>query len=272
MASPIYRRPAPPPGVYRAARALRRAGVISLVLVIVFVAAVAYSAVQVVKTRPQVGQSAVAEEVNGTVGLTTSFTLANPGFFPIQGFGLAFRIANASGDLLVASVAGPVTIDAQTTEMLPIALYIPLTTSGTSLLTEDQSLRWDVWGNATYGYLFPLSVNVQTNRSWGAPFANLSVSVGAPEMQGGSEVVPITLTFSNDASFTDAGNLDFQVVPVSGPECAQGSFALDVPSHTPYSQTENVPFTTGCDPSGGHVGAQYVTPTYSVALPPEAIP
>jgi hypothetical protein len=271
MAGAPYRRPATPPGTYRAARAFRRAGTIALVLVIVFVAAVAYSAVQVVKSRPSVGNSTVAQEPNGTIGIMTTFSLSNSGWFPIQNFHLEFRILNQSGTLLVASGAGPTTISSQSSAMLPVALYLPVSGPGESLLTENQNLRWDVWGNATYGYLFPISLNLATNRSWGAPFANLSWNVGAPFMQAGQPVVPVFLNFSNDANFADVGTLAFQVVPVSGPDCAQGSFTINVPAGTPYSQGQNVPYRTGCDPDGGTVQAQYVTPQFTVDLPPEAI-
>jgi len=246
--------------------------VIALVLIIVFVGIVVYSAVQVVKSQPRVGASTAGFESNGTIGITTSFSLNNPTYFTIQQFGLQFRILNETGVLLVASGAGPVNIPAGVNQTVPIALYVPLTEAGTSLLTENQNLSWNVWGNASYAYLFSVSVDISTQRSWGAPFDALNATVGTPLIVNGSEAIPVTLSFSNDASFTVAGAIDFQVVPASGPNCAQGSFVLNVPSGSPFAQTDNVALRSGCDPSGGHVNAQFVGSGFTVSLPSEPIP
>jgi len=243
-----------------------------LLLVILYVGVVAYSAVQVVKTAPGVGADTVQLESNDTVGILTSFTLTNPGLFPIQQFALHFRILNGSDIPLFSSTVSSGSIAARASSVLPIDLYVPLTTAGTSLLTENQYLQWNVWGNATYGYLFPVSIGVQTARSWGAPFDNLSAEIGTPGAANGSETIPVTVTFSNDASFADAGTLVFQVVPVAGSTCAEGSFVMNVPPGDPYSSTEQVPIASGCDFLGGHVTAEFVGSGYTVPFPPEAIP
>ncbi len=271
MATPYSRRPRAP-GIYRAARALRRLGLISFVLIVVFVAVVAYSAVQVVRSTPHIDSSAVTMEPNGTFGITASFTLSNPGLVPIQSFGLQFRILNSSGDAIVASGTDPLTVPAGGSDIVPIALFLPLTAGESSLLVQNQYLHWDVWGNATYGYLFAVSISVDSNRSWGAPFSDLNVSVGPPALMGGTVVAPVTLSFVDQASFADDGQLTFQVVPPSGPPCASGSFALDVASGSPYSSTQDVPFTPGCNPSGGEITAQYIEGGTEIPLPPQRIP
>jgi hypothetical protein len=272
VASPLYHPRPRPPGIYRAARALRRASALALVLIIVFVGIVAYSAVQVVKTRPSVGSSAVALESNDTVGISTSFHLSNPSMFSIQQFALHFRLMNGTGLPLLSSTAGPIDVPGGSNATLPVELYIPLTEAGTSLLTQNQYLEWDVWGNASYAYLFWVSVDISTQKSWGAPFDNLTAAVGAPAMVNGSESVPVTVTFSNDASFADAGALEYQVVPATGPDCAQGSFLLNVPPDSPYSNTQDVTLASGCNPAGGEVESEFVGSGFSVPLPPEAIP
>jgi hypothetical protein len=272
VASPLYPKRPSPPGIYRLARALRRLSTIILVLIIVFVAVVAYSAVQVVKAHPSVGTSTYTVEPNETVGVFTSFSLTNPTYFAIQQFGLQFRIANASNVLLVDSSAGPITIAAGASTTVPVDLYVPLTAAGTSLLTQDQYLQWDVWGNASYAYLFSVSIGVETQRSWGAPFNNLTVQVGTPAIVNGSEAIPVTLAFSNDANFADDGSLTYQVVPASGPDCSHGAFVLNVPPDTGYEETQNVALASGCNPSGGHVDAQFVGSGFTVSLPPEPIP
>jgi hypothetical protein len=272
MSSPLARPRPRPPGIYRVARALRRAAVIVLVLTIVFVAVVAYSAVQIVHSRPQVGNSSSTLEPNGSVAYATSFTLNNPTYFAIQSFQLQVRIANSSGDLLVDDATPATTIAAGGTNFVPLTFYLPLTAGSASLLTVDQYLHWDVWGNATYGYLFPVSIGVNTNRSWGAPFANLSVTVGTPFMMGGELQVPVQLSFSDNANFADVGTVDFEVVSSGGTTCSTGSFAIDVPSGQSYSMSQNEAIATGCNPSGGHVNAQYLEGGTSIPLPSEPIP
>ncbi len=273
MSSPLAPRARPrPPGLYRAARALRRLGTIALVLTVVFVAVVGISAVQIVKSRPQVGTSSVALEPNGTVGYDTSFSLSNPTYFAIQSFGLQFRILNASGGLLLADGTPVTSIPAGSSATVPVTLFLPLSAGTSSLLTVDQYLDWNVWGNATYGYLFPVSLQVATERAWGAPFANLTVSVGAPVMMGGTVEVPVTISFSDDASFADVGTLAFQVVSSGGAVCSSSSLVLDVPAGSPYTDTDDVPVASGCNPAGGEVQSQYIVNGASIPLPPEAIP
>jgi hypothetical protein len=246
--------------------------VIVLVVIIVFVAFVAYSAVQVAKTHPTVGSSTSQLESNDTVGLMTSLTISNPSAFAIQNFEIQVRILNGTGLPLVDTTAGPTSVSSGSSVDLPLALYVPITAEGESLLVENQQLDWNVWGNASYGYLFSISLGVQTNKSWGAPFDNLSVSVGTPTMSGGSYSVPVTLSFVDDASFSDVGTLSFEILPPSGASCGSGSFALNVPAGSPYSQTQSVGVASGCDPAGGHVDSQFVGDGIDVALPPEPMP
>jgi hypothetical protein len=272
VAAPYARRPHPP-GIYRAARALRRAGTVAIVLIVVFLALVAYSAVQVVRSAPRIASPSVAMEANGTVGLTTSFSLTNAGFLPIQSFALHFLVENASGGALVSTGDRPTTIASGASVIVPVAIYLPLNdTAATSLLTEDQYLHWNVWGNATYGYLFPVSISISTDRSWGAPFDDLRIAVGTPVEVGGQVEVPFTISFANDASFADQGTLDVEVEPASGPACGTTSIALNVAPGNTYDSTQNMPIATGCNPSGGQVDAQYVVGGTVIPLPPEPIP
>jgi len=272
VASPIYHTPPTPPGIYRAARALRRLSTIVLVLLVVFVAFVAYSAIQIVHAQPHLGTSNSTVEPNDTVDIATAFTLTNPTYFSIQQFALHFLIVNATNVVILDSRSNAIAIPAGGQADVPINLYVPLSAAGESLLTEDQYLDWNVWGNASYAYLFTVSIGEQTERAWGAPFDDLRVAVGAPVLVNGAEEVPVTVSFSNDATFALAGALNFQVVPPSGPDCAQGTFGLNVPSQTAYNQTQDVGIAAGCDPAGGEIDSEYVGNGFSVPLPPEPIP
>ncbi|MGI0070648.1 MAG: hypothetical protein ACRECT_00990 [Thermoplasmata archaeon] len=272
MASPFYRPPLKPPGLYRAARALRRVSALVLVLLVLYVGFVAYSAVQVAETAPRVGSPSVTYEANDTVGITTSISLSDPSLLSIQHFELAVRLLNSTGSLLVASEAGPTNVARGSGAVLPVQLYVPVSGGGESLLTENQYLDWDVWGNASYGYLFTVSVGIDSEREWGAPLDDLQLQVGAPGMTNGTTEIPVTLSFTDDASFSDDGAVSYQVVAPSGTQCGEGSFTLDVPPSTPYSDTEALALPPGCNPSGGHVNSEFVGNGFRFPLPPEPIP
>jgi hypothetical protein len=263
-----------PPPLYRLARALRRASTIALVLLILFAASAVYSAALTAQSGSNLSSLSETFANNGTLVLSGVLTFNNNGFYQVQGLTLSLRVSNASGNLVGTGQLGPATIPGGQSASYPLTLYIPVSASGPgpSLLTEDQPLPISVWANATFGYIFPVGLTVSTTRSWGAPFSNLNVSVGAPTVNGSGTFVPITLTFQNHAPFSDTGTLQFSLLSSGGSRCGGGGFGIDVPSGAPYSQRTSVHLANGCSPAGGTVDASYVTPDFTVSLPPEKIP
>jgi hypothetical protein len=267
----VHRRPPP---LYRLARALRRMAVVVLVLLILFTASVVYSAAETARSSSQLSNVSASFEGNGTLLLSSTLTLSNQGIYPIEGLHLGLRVTNASGTFLGAVGFGPSTLASQATTSYALSFFVPVgaTGPGPSLLTEDQTLPVRIWANATVGYLFPVALTLSDNRSWGAPFADLHFSVGAPTMQGGTVAVPVDLSFEDHAPLADAGTLQFAILSSRGLTCGSGSFPINVPSESPYNQTTTVTLASGCSPSGGEVTSEYVTPSYTVVLPPEALP
>lgn len=263
-----------PPSLYRFARLLRRLGAVALVLVVLFLASVVYSAVLLAESTPQSSGYTAAFGENDTVAVTGSVALSNPGYYPLQGFGLSLRILNNSGLLLGDLHAGPETIPSSATTSFPFALYLPIASTGPaeSLLTEDQYLTVNLWANATYAYLFPLSVHLSQNKFWGAPFALLKISPGAPTSNGDSVTVPVTISFTNHASFPEVGNFSVVVYPASGPSCGADTFLVNVPPGDAYDQTQNLVFSSACNPAGGNAQVTFTGPEGSIAFPPEALP
>jgi hypothetical protein len=263
-----------PPGLYRLARAFRRTSVIVLVVVILFVGTVAYSAVELVRDSPRSGGYSAGFEPNGTVELTGSFELSNPGLYPLSGLSVSMRIQNSTGSLIGAVGSGPTTLGAGATATIPIALYLSAGAGGPagSLLVTDQYLTVGFWGNATYAYLFPVSVHFDQNKSWGAPFENFAASVGEPTVEGSLVSVPVTISFSNHAGFTEAGTLMVVLDSTGGTSCGQTSFSLNVAPGSFYSETQSFSLASGCSLSGGSVDATFVEGGSSIALPPEPIP
>ncbi len=268
---PTYRQP---PAAYRAARALRRVSSIVLVLLILYAGTVAFSAVEVARSSVQSRSLSASFAPNGTVEVVGSFTLSNPGLYPVDGVTLTARVANGAGVFLGKLAVGPNDIGPSSTGVFPFALYLPVSAAGpaASLLTEDQYLGVDAWGNATYAYLFPISVSLTENRSWGAPFEGFQATVGTPSGGGGTVTIPVTVTFSNHAGSPDEGTLAFVIDSPGFVHCGGGSFAIDVPSDGFYDQTQNVALSSGCNPSGGQVLSTYSSSGGSAPLPPEAIP
>jgi len=245
-----------------------------LVVLIIYAGTVAYSAVEVARSSAQARSLSASFASNGTVEITGSFTLSNPGLYPIQGFALTARVANGAGILLGTLGVGPAEIAPSTTGVFPIALYLPVSASGPaeSLLTEDQYLSVNAWGNATYAYLFPLSVSLSETRFWGAPFEGLQLSVGAPSIAGGTTTVPVTLTFANHAASADSGTITFLIESSNFVDCGGGSFSLAVPAGGFYDQTQNAVLSPGCPLAGGELLTTYSNGGGTIPLPPEALP
>jgi len=268
---PTHRRP---PAIYRAARALRWVSAIVLVVLILYAGTVAYSATEVARSSVQSRSLSASFAANGTVEVGGSFTLSNPGLYPIQTVTLTARIANGAGVFLGKLGVGPTDIAPSSTGVFPFALYLPVSASGpaVSLLTEDQYLDVNAWGNATYAYLFPISVSLSESRSWGAPFEGFQATVGTPSGSGGALTVPVTVTFSNHAGSPDVGTLTFVIESSNYVDCGGGAFSLDVPPGGFYDQSQNVALSSGCSPAGGQLFTTYSNAGGTTPLPPEAIP
>jgi hypothetical protein len=274
MAALSYPRSRTPPALYRVSQLLRRLAIVVLVVIVLFLATVAYSAVRLVDSSPQTGGYAASFASNDTVAITGSVVLSNPGYYPVAGFTLGLRVLNNSGGFLGTLKAGPVTLAAGSSTTFPIALYLPISAGSPaeSLLVTDQELTVGFWGNTTYAYLFPISVHFTQTKSWGAPFADLKVTAGAPTLIGGTVFVPVTISFTNDASFAEVGSLNVQVVQANGFVCGGGSFPLNVAPGDLYDQTQNVDVSSGCSTAGGYVASEFVSGGTIIPLPPEALP
>ncbi|HXQ48456.1 MAG TPA: hypothetical protein VN842_01565 [Thermoplasmata archaeon] len=271
MSGPVYTYPRRLPPLYRLARALRAASLLVLVLLILFTASVVFSTSQLSQTPPRVGSFSVGFGSNGTMILAGSLTLSNPGFYPIQALFLGARVANESGVFLGSFGFGPSTLASGASDEFPLELYLPVSATGpgASLLVHSQYLRIALWGNATFGFIFPAGVSLLDNRSWGAPFSNLAVGVGNLSLNG---TVPVSVSFENQASLTEAGTLRAAVVATDGITCGSASWTLNVGQYQQFSQTQPVALSPGCSPAGGALAVEFVTPGYTVPLPPEAIP
>ena len=237
-------------------------------------ASVGYSAAQLVQSSAQTGAYSANFAGNDTVSVQGSVSLSNPGYYPVSGFSLGLRIENASGTLLGDLSTSPVTLAPGATTTFPVRLSLPITAAGpaVSLLVHDQFLSVGVWGNATYAYLFPASVHFVQQKSWGAPFANLAITVGTPLAGSGGVSAPLTSAFANHADLTESGTLRVALVSAAGGTCGVGAFPMNVPPGTLYDATNPIALAGGCSLAGGNAIVTYVSGSTTVPLPPEAIP
>ncbi len=271
MSGPVHSYPRRVPPLYRLSRALRSASALVLVLLILFTLSVVYSTSELAQSPPQVGSFSVGFGSNGTLILAGSLTLGNPGFYPIQALSLVARVTNASGNYLGSFGFGPTTVASQSTDEFPLDLYLPISATGpgASLLVHNQYLEIGIWGNATFGFIFPAGVTISNNERWGAPFSDLAIRVGNTSSNG---TVPVTVSFQNDATLADDGTLRASVVAASGITCGSVSWTIAVAMGQQFDQTQPVALSQGCSPAGGTLVTEFITPGYTVPLPPEALP
>jgi hypothetical protein len=263
-----------PPRMYRLSRLLRRLSVIVLVVVLIYLGTVAYSAVQLIRASHQSEGYSAGFASNGTVAVTGSVSLSNPGYYPLTGFEINLRVLNDSGIYLGVLRAGPVDVAAGGSTTFPFSLYLPITagSAAESLLVTDQYLSVGVWGNATYAYMFPVSVHFTQSKSWGAPFALFRVTPGTPTTVNGSVAIPVTISFTNDAGFADSGSLGIELYQSNSLPCGGTTFSMNVAPGTSYQQTQNIALTSGCSVAGGYAIPTYTGPSGPVTLPREALP
>jgi len=271
LGAPVHRSP---PAIYRVARALRWFGIIVLVLLIVYAGSVAYSAYEAAHATVESRSLTGVLVENGNIEVSGSFTLSNPGLYPISGLELAVRLANDTGVHLGTVNVGPDTVDGGGTGEFPIAISLPIAASSAaeSLLFVDQYIEVGAWANVTYAYLFPISVALTETRSWGAPFEGFDASLGTPKSVNGSVVVPVTLTWSNHASFAEQGSISFVVDSAAQADCGGGSFPMNVAPGAVYDQTQDVTLSSGCSPAGGELLASITVDGSTTSFPPEPIP
>jgi hypothetical protein len=258
------------------ARALRRGAILVGVLVIVYVALAGYS---LSKFRPNdVGASALSspELVGQQLSLGAQLNLTNPGILPINSLSIAASVRFSNGTLIASAAPASVSIPAGATAHLPLALSVPLSTSGgdLSLLTADQTLvvRFNV--NVTYATVFTAALQANSNYSWGAPFSRLNVTPGSPIPGPGSNVsLPLTISFSDHAASADRGTITIALtMHPAGCPSSSTTIGLNVPPQGSYSQTTDFNTTRNCIVPGQQVALTYSGPGFTFTFPPQSLP
>lgn len=259
------------PRLVRVTRLLKRVSVVVFLVFIVYLLTVAYSFGAVARgIHTNGGSGSGTAEFTGTSAISTSqlLNVSNMGIYPLT-LAAGVVISDASGIVLGHGSSASTQISAGGSGQLALVALLSVSPGapGQLLLTHSETLEYGIWANATLGiYLVvPVSVHITQNDSWGAPFSDPAAT--APIAGGQASV---TFSFQNNASFSVAGVLEFQLLAPGGGTCGSGSFDVSTPQGQSFDQT--VAVATVCtslvggtllETLSGGIGSPYI-----VQLPP----
>ena len=255
------------PILWRLARTFRVLAALWLVVVVVFLATVAYSASQLRPGHATGPSSPPGVNGNDTVTLTGSVNVSNPGWYPLTDVSLFSIVDDTNGTLLASGGSPTITVAAGGTTTVPFSITLGLDAraSARALLTHDATLPSTTWANATYVGLFHIVVEVPQNVSWGAPLYGLAVAAGSPTAEpNGTIGVPLTVSFADHAKFPVDGNAVY-ALSSGGASCSRGSLPVAVPSGSSYDQTTTAYFGSGCSASGATLTLRFVGNGWSLS-------
>ncbi|MGA7923121.1 MAG: hypothetical protein WCA77_04020 [Thermoplasmata archaeon] len=266
--------PVRPPRLYRWSRLFRRLSIIVLVVIILFLAAVGYSAVQIRPSFSGANATNGTLGANGTVRVYSLLNLSNPGLFALDNVGLSVNVLLPSGSLLTTSKTSAMSVAAGHTASIPISFFFPLPALGrnANLLTNDTNLTTDTWFNATFADVLPFGGFEPATFTWGAPFADFNVTVLSHtfDPSNGTTMAVVQTTFENHAGFPDAGRLTVEVENGLGEVCPMVStVTIYVVPHGSYNQTNTFYVASGCN--GSTLVVLYDGPGFEVTLAKEAV-
>jgi hypothetical protein len=274
--------PPRPSALYRLAQVLRILAVVALVALVLFLATVAFSAVQlgegIAKQSGSVQHSTAATLVNSDVLVNVTFPLPNQGYYNVHDLTLEAIFTNTTiqATPLARASGGPTNIPGHGQGSVSLlTAFDTADPAGLFLLQHDAELQGTLFLNATYAEIIPVNLVVAFNYHWGAPFANLSYTVGTPKLEPNQTVaVPVTIFFENHTpGLSLAGYIMVVVTEPSGTVCSRQTFPAD--SHPgPVTLTATLYMPDTCSVSGDTISSVFTSPgppPFSVTLPSETL-
>lgn len=261
-----------PPTLFRVSRILRLVGLAVLTAILVYTGLAIYSASEV---RPDVhgGGTSAGLEANGTAQVSQTINLTNPGYFAFTDLSTAVLLTWPNGTVVGHGGSAATTIPAGGESRINVSFWLPMATTASRLLTTSATLPLIVWLNLTYASLVTLHVSAQQNYSWGAPFSQFNATPGTPTPQSnGTVLVPVRVTYANDADFAVGGIATVTVADSSGAACGSSTLPMGSSPHSSYDQTLDLFLPASCNPSGGSVTVTYTGSGITYTFPREAIP
>ncbi len=270
-----------PSALYRLAQVLRVLAILALVFLVLFLATVAYSAVEmgegIARQSGSLQHSDTASLVGTAVVVNVTFPIRNDGYYNVRGLTLVAIFSNdtiQSAPIAVTETAAPVSIPGHGSSTISLLTEFDLANpAGPFLLLNDANINGTLFLNASYAAVIPVNLEVGFHYHWGAPFANLTYDVGTPTPESnGTIAVPVTVHFENHTpGLSVVGMLNVVVTQSNGTACTRQSF----PVHTtegPVTLTQTFYAPETCQLSGATIASTFVGSGFDISLPTETLP
>jgi hypothetical protein len=272
-----------PSALYRLAQILRVLAILALVFLVLFLATVAFSAVEmgegIAKQSGSLQHSVAASIVGTDILVNVTFPVPNQGYYNVRDLTLVAIFTNQTiqSSPLAVTTGGPTNIPGHGTGDLSLLTAFDLANpAGPFLLLNDAEIQGTLFLNASYAAIIPVNLVVGFDYHWGAPFANLSYSTGTPTPEPNDTVaIPVTIFFENHTpGLAVVGDLAVVVTEPSGTVCTRQTFPVETHAG-PNSLQETLYVPETCSFSGDTVTSVFSSPgppPFSITLPSETLP
>ncbi|MGC2290013.1 MAG: hypothetical protein WA688_09190 [Thermoplasmata archaeon] len=272
-----------PSVLYRLAQILRVLAILALVFIVLFLATVAFSAVElgegVAKQSGSLHHSLTATIVGTDILVNVTFPIPNQGYYNVRDLTLVAIFSNETiqSNPLAVTTGGPSDIPGHGQGDVSLLTSFDMANpAGPFLLLNDAEIQGTLFLNASYAVIIPVNLEVAFDYHWGAPFANLSYTIGTPTPESNQTVaIPVTIFFENHTpGLTIVGNLAVVVSDPNGTLCTRQTFPVD-DQQGPDTLTETFYAPDTCSLVGDTVTSVFTSPgppPFSIPLPTETIP
>lgn len=197
-------------------RALNVTIIISMILVIIYLATAFYSVTELFLFN----QSFMFEDFEFEISddaltISTPITLNNTGYYDINRFQITTILVDDMDELIneTRTTANDVSPNENIDLQHRLSLdFIDLVMTRQDLLFMDTVFNLTVQFNIVYAYAFEFEVEIHdTELPWGAPLAQLNITSDTPTVNGTHLLLNMTLSANNHSPFDLNGSLIFEV-------------------------------------------------------------
>lgn len=272
-----------PSALYRFAQILRVLAILALIFLVLFLATVAFSAIQlgegIAKQAGTLHHAVSAEAVGTDILVNVTFPIPNQGYYNVRGLTLVAIFTNQSiqSTPLAITTAGPANIPGHGTGNVSLLTAFDMADpAGPFLLLHDAQMQGMLFLNASYATIIPVNLAVGFTYHWGAPFANLSYTPGTPAPESNATVaIPFTIFFEDHTpGLALGGTIAVTVTQSDGTVCAGQTFPVET-QEGPNTLMETFYAPETCSLAGATVSSVFSSPgppPFSINLPSEALP
>jgi hypothetical protein len=249
-------------------RALNWTIIISMILVIIYLATALYSVTELFLFN----QSLMFEDFHFQVtedALTISTPIAfnNTGYYDINQFQITTILVDDTGTVLYETNTTTKDIPPQGTVDLQHTLslnFVDLITTRQDLLFTDSVFNLTLQFTLQYAYALGFDVEIQdTALPWDAPLAQLNISSGIPTGNGTHVLLNITLEADNHSLFDLNGSLIFEMYNEQAEYIGQGTEIVAFPSGSPITMPLEIAVlleNPGAFTGRGRISVSFTTP------------